>query len=69
MSVRKRTWVSGGEAQDRLDRGLLRPGAGRGCMRTFDRKKDADAYAITVGHEVREGTHVARAEHHRRRGG
>jgi integrase len=58
MAVRKRTWTSGGEERsawvvDYTDQHRKRH------LKTFDRKKDADAYAITVGHEVAEGTHTA----------
>jgi integrase len=59
MSVRKRTWVSGGEEKsawivDYFDQGVRR-------QETFTRKKEADARWIEVGHEVREGTHTARS--------
>ena len=60
MSVRKRTWVSGGEAKsawivDYFDQ------AGVRRQETFARKKEADARSIEISHEVREGTHTARA--------
>jgi integrase len=59
MSVRKRSWkTSDGEEKtawivDYKDQ------TGKRHIRTFDRKKDADAYHPTVKVEVRQGTHVA----------
>jgi len=61
MSVRKRTWTTGkGEQReawivDYVDQ------AGRRCIQTFERKKEADAYHATVRVEVSEGTHTARS--------
>jgi integrase len=60
MSVRKRTWVSGGEEKsawivDYFDQDRVRR------QETFARKKEAEARAIEVGHEIREGTHTARS--------
>jgi integrase len=60
MAVRKRIWTSGGEERcawivDYFDQDRVRR------QETFPRKKDADARWIEVGHEVREGTHTARA--------
>ena len=60
MSVRKRTWVSGGEERsawivDYFDQDRVRR------QETFARKKEAEARAIEVGHEIREGTHTARS--------
>ena len=57
-SVRKRAWVSGGEEKaawvvDYFDQG------GERHIKTFGKKKDADAYLIGVLHEVKEGTHTA----------
>jgi integrase len=59
MSVRKREWVTGkGEAREAwvVDYTDQR---GARILKTFKRKKDADAYASTTHVEVREGTHVA----------
>jgi integrase len=59
MSVRKRAWAtSAGEAReawivDYADQ------QGTRRLKTFKRKKDADAFASTTHVEVREGTHVA----------
>ena len=60
MSVRKRTWVSGGEEKsawivDYFDQDRVRR------QETFARKKEAEARAIEVGHELREGIHTPRA--------
>jgi integrase len=57
MSVRKRTWTtSRGEAKeawivDYSDQ------AGTRRLKTFERKKDADAYAQQVGVDIRAGVH------------
>lgn len=59
MSVRKRTWTTAkGEEKtawivDYVD------GKGTRRLKTFARKKDADAFAATASVEVREGVHVA----------
>jgi integrase len=58
--VRKRTWRSGGETKsawivDYFDRDRVRR------QKTFPHKKAADAYLLQVGHEVKEGTHIAPA--------
>lgn len=62
MSVRKRTWTTGKGAErsawviDYIDtKGTRR-------LKTFAKKKDADAFAATASVEVREGTHVADRE-------
>lgn len=59
MSVRKRRWkpARGPEREawvvDYTDTQAIRR------LKTFDRKKDADDYALTTGVQVRDGTHVA----------
>lgn len=59
MSVRKRTWTTpkGVEKSawvvDYADNG------GKRRLKTFTKKKDADAFAATASVQVREGTHVA----------
>src|ERR1041385_1130619 len=59
MSVRKRKWkTSGGEGReawvvDYTDQ------QGKRLLKTFDKKKDADACAASSRIEVIEGTHVA----------
>jgi integrase len=59
MSVRKRTWTtSRGEAKeawivDYSDQ------AGTRRLKTFERKKDADAYAQQVGVDIRAGVHTS----------
>lgn len=59
MSVRKRTWTT--------NKGVVKEAwivdyvaqAGKRHLKTFKRKKEADAYAATATVEVREGTHTA----------
>ena len=59
MSVRKRNWVTGlGEAKeawvvDYVDQG------GRRRLKTFDRKREADAHHAAVTVDVRAGVHTA----------
>ena len=58
MSVRKRTWTTNGVDKtawvaDYVD------GTGKRRLKTFARKKEADAFAATASVQVREGTHVA----------
>jgi integrase len=57
--VRKRTWTTrSGESREAwvVD---YSDGEGQRHIRTFQRKKDADAHLLTVGGEVRDGTHIA----------
>jgi integrase len=62
MSVRRRTWTTRvGEAKsawvvDYVD------AAGKRRLKTFPRKKEADAFSDKAGVEVREGTHVPDSE-------
>ena len=56
-SIRKRTWKSGGVEQtawvvDYTDQQAKRR------LKTFATKKDADAWAVTALHEVKQGTHT-----------
>lgn len=59
MSVRKRTWTNSAGAQksswvvDYVDR------SGTRRLKTFAKKKEADAFSTTAKVEIREGTHVA----------
>lgn len=59
MSVRKRTWTTGKGVEktawvvDYVDT------KGKRRLKTFAKKKDADAFAATASMEVREGVHVA----------
>ena len=58
MSVRKRTWQSGGETReawivDYTDQ------AGQRHIETFQKKKEADARHDEVRQNVRKGVHVA----------
>jgi integrase len=57
--VRKRTWTTRlGESKEAwvVD---YSDGEGQRHIRTFQRKKDADAHLLTVGGEIRDGTHIA----------
>jgi integrase len=56
-SVRKRTWKSGGETKtawvaDYFDQ------SGKRHIKTFDRKKDADAWLVDARGEVKRGVHT-----------
>jgi integrase len=56
-SIRKRTWTSGGEVKfawvvDYVDQ------AGKRRLKTFARRKDADAFLVQARHEVSQGTHT-----------
>ncbi len=62
MSIRKRTWTNAKGVEktawvvDYVD------GNGKRRLKTFERKKEADAFAATAKVEVREGMHVADRE-------
>lgn len=59
MSVRKRTWkTSRGEQREAWIADYVDQ-AGERHIKTFERKKEADAFVATATVEVREGTHVA----------
>ena len=59
MSVRKRKWTTGkGESREAWVVDYVDQKGGR-VLKTFDRKKGADAFAATSAVEVREGTHTA----------
>jgi integrase len=59
MSVRKRKWTTAkGEAKSAWVTDYV-DGGGRRRLRTFAKKKDADAFAATATVEIREGVHVA----------
>ena len=59
MSVRKRTWLTAaGEPREAWVVNYTDQHGAR-ILKTFTRKKDADAYAATTHINVREGTHVA----------
>src|SRR5262249_49548515 len=59
MSVRKRKWVtSKGESKEAFVVDYVDQ-AGKRHLRTFDKKKAADAFHVTVRSEVRDCTHTA----------
>src|SRR5690348_7753589 len=61
MSVRRRTWTSPtGEAREAWVANYT-DAAGKRRLKTFAKKKDADAFAATVSVELRQGVHVADA--------
>ena len=56
-SIRKRTWKSGGEEKtawiaDYFDQ------SGKRHIKTFERKKDAEAWLVTTRGEVQRGVHT-----------
>ena len=58
MSIRKRTWITNGETKeawvvDYVDGGTKRR------LKTFARKKDADAYHASVAVDLLAGVHTA----------
>jgi integrase len=62
MSVRKRHWTSSrGEAKEAWVVSY-RDGQGKRRLKTFAKKRDADAFAATSHVEIREGVHVADRE-------
>jgi integrase len=62
MSVRKREWTNPKGEQKSAWIVDYSDAAGKRHIKTFQRKKDADAFAATASVEVREGTHVADRE-------
>ncbi len=61
MSVRKRTWptADGGQKTAWVVDYVDRMEGGKRRLKTFDKKKDADAFAAKASVEVREGIHTA----------
>jgi integrase len=59
MSIRKRTWITSRGEQKEAWVCDYTDQHGERHIRTFERKKDADAYRATVKIEVRRGTHTA----------
>src|SRR5580700_1894592 len=59
MSVRKRTWTTAkGDVREAWVASYT-DAQGARRLKTFDRKKEADAFAATAHVEVREGVHIA----------
>jgi integrase len=58
MSVRKRTWITNGEQREAWIV-EYRGTDGKPHIKTFARKREADAYHAVVGVSVRSGLHVA----------
>ncbi|MBB3594395.1 integrase [Rhizobium sp. BK529] len=59
MSVRKREWTTPKGAQKSAWVVDYTDAAGKRRLKTFARKKEADAFAATASVEIREGVHVA----------
>jgi integrase len=58
MSVRKRTWSTNGVDKEAWVVDYI-DGQGKRRLKTFQKKKEADAFAATATVEVRQGMHVA----------
>jgi integrase len=61
MSVRRRTWTTSKGVQKQAWLVDYVDGQGKRRAKTFDRKKEADAFHASASVEVRDGVHV----HHR----
>jgi integrase len=61
LSVRKRSWNTNGVEKSGWQADYV-DAAGKRRRKTFERKKDAEAFLLTAKSEVREGTHVADAD-------
>jgi integrase len=59
MSVRKRTWRNGDGSHGEAWVVAYTDQAGKRRIKSFDRRRDADAYHATVNVEIRAGHHVA----------
>lgn len=59
MAVRKRKWTTAKGVEKEAWIVDYVDGKGARRLKTFDRKKEADAFAATATVEIREGTHVA----------
>jgi integrase len=57
MSIRKRTWTAAGETKSAWVVDYLHQGKRK--LKTFDLKKDAEAWAVTMRHEISIGTHAS----------
>ena len=70
MSVRTRTWRNRDGSQGEAWVVAYTDQGGTRRIKSFGRKRDADAFHATVGVDVRGGLHVPDSpEHHGRRGG
>ena len=59
MSVRKRKWTTSKGIEKEAWVVDYADGQGARRLKTFGKKKDADAFAATASVEIRQGTHVA----------
>ena len=62
MSVRRRSWTNRDGSLSEVWLVDYRDQRGRRHIKTFDRRKDADAYHATVTVDVRQGTHLPDSE-------
>ena len=69
MSIRKRSWIAPTGEQKEAWIVDYRDQRGDRHIKTFTRKKDADAYHKQVGVDVRTGIHTADRAFRRQRGG
>jgi integrase len=58
MSVRKRTWKNGDGSEGEAWVAAYTDRAGTRRIKSFDRKRDAEAFESAVGVELRAGTHI-----------
>jgi integrase len=58
MSARKREWITSKGATNSAWLVDYVHGHGKRRAKTFDRKKEADAFHITASVEIRDGVHV-----------
>ena len=58
MSIRKRTWKSNGAETKRLVRRLCRSARQAPTQGPSPPKREADAWAVTARHEVKQGVHT-----------
>src|SRR6516165_2276735 len=62
MSIRKRSWTNRDGSVSEVWLVDYRDQRGHRHIKTFDRRKDADAYHSTVAVDVRHGTHLPDSE-------
>lgn len=62
MSIRRRTWTTSKGEEKTAWAVDYRDQSGKRRLKAFSRKKEAEAFALTAGVEVREGVHVADRE-------
>src|SRR5262245_30659151 len=58
MSVRKRTWRNADDSQGEAWVAAYTDHAGKRRIRSFDKRREADAFHASVAGELRDGVHV-----------